>query len=93
MLEINVCWTGKCRSVQPVEVAGLHCPKDENGKFINIVDMSRVKWVIILLQLQTILYLNVYYLVNTNSIFISVFYLLYISLYMFRTPIFQRAVS
>lgn len=31
VLEINVCWTGKCRSVQPVDVAGLHCPKDENS--------------------------------------------------------------
>lgn len=40
-----------------------------------------------------ILCLNVYYLVNINSIFISIFYLLYISLYIFPLPIFQRAVS
>ena len=42
----------------------------------------------ILLAFQTdILYLNVYYLVDINSIFLSIFYLLWISLYIFPLPI------
>ena len=42
--------------------------------------------------LTDILYINVYYLVNINSIFISIFHLLYIS-FIFSFTYFLRVVS
>ena len=75
-------------SVQQVEVADLHCPKDENGKIHCYCGNVAIIVSNILLAFPTdILYLNVYYLVNIDSIFLSIFYLLCIPLYIFPLPI------